>query len=61
MTDRSAIFEATARLRRQFPRSEDVLLICAEAERVVNAGRGAPKRDRAGYMREWRARKKVSA
>lgn len=62
--DRSELFQLTARLRRAFPRVMDVLSICDEAERLSvpaarpsPAGVSGPKRDRAAYMRSYRARK----
>jgi hypothetical protein len=61
--EKTALFELTARLRRAFPRVLDVLLICDEAERLANARavpeRVKPKRDRAAYMRNWRAKRRT--
>lgn len=61
--DKAALFHLTARLRRTFPRVVDVLSLCDEAERLarepVRVERGKPKRDRAAYMRRWRADQKA--
>lgn len=70
--DNIELFQLTARLRRFFPRHIDILALCDEAERLVrkppvidlreNAGmRGAmseAKRDRAAYMRAYRAKRR---
>jgi len=58
---KSELFELTKRLRRTFPRVMDVLDLCGEAERLALAGQPiakGPKRDRAAYMRDWRAKHK---
>lgn len=55
MTDIRAIAD---RVKRQ-TRNTDILALCDHALTVqTTAARSAPKRDRAAYMRRYRARKK---
>lgn len=61
---KSELFELTKQLRRSFPRAVPILDLCDEAERLVLAGeapRRGPKRDRAAYMRDWRAKQSGAA
>ncbi len=58
--EKSDLFELTKRLRRS-TRQPDVIALCDEAERLALAGQSVakgPKRDRAKYMRDWRAKQK---
>jgi hypothetical protein len=64
--DRAELFAMTARLRRSFPRHGDVLAVCDEVERLARVDEkpsvtigGHPKRDRAAYMRDYRAKKRA--
>ena len=62
--NRHELFELTKRLRRAMPRHVELLSLCDEAERLAVAGepvRKGPKRDRAAYMRDWRAGQKKSS
>lgn len=62
--DNAELFQLTARLRRLYPRSEDVLSVCEHLERLVKSATMIkdaellksypPKRDRAAYMRNYR-------
>lgn len=54
------LFDLTKRLRRAMPRNTDVLALCDEAERLAGSPPKGPKRDRAKYMRDWRAKLKGS-
>ena len=66
--ERSELFGLTARVRRTFPRQPDLLALCDEVERLAAAsaaqkqvaGRAGstPKRNRAAYMRGYRASKR---
>jgi len=67
MLDRAAIIALIGRIRRAMPRNADVMVLCNELEgRVVTPAevvasnqpcnqRNQPKRDRAAYMRSYRA------
>jgi hypothetical protein len=71
MLDRAAIIALIGRIRRAMPRNADVMVLCNELEgRVVTSvvtpaevvtsnqprnQRNQPKRDRAAYMRSYRA------
>ena len=71
MLDRAAIIALIGRIRRAMPRNANVMVLCNELERrvitpvvtpteVVTSNqpcnqRNQPKRDRAAYMRSYRA------
>jgi hypothetical protein len=77
MLDRAAIIGLIGRIRRAMPRNVDVMVLCDELEgRVVTPvvtpaevvtrcqpcnQRNQPKRDRAAYMRSYRAARREEA